>query len=210
MKILSLNVGRPREVEWNGKSIRTGIFKSAVIGKRKVSFLHIEGDEQADLRVHGGVNKAVYAYDFSHYQYWKTVLQRESWEYGLFGENLTTEGLLDTAVRIGDIYGVGTAKLRVVQPRFPCAKLNIRFGLPNMMERFMEEKRNGIYFSVVEEGEVQAGDAINLVEPSHYPVTIRQYVDCYYSKGKDKLLLNTILSIPLLPETQQRAFEGFL
>jgi MOSC domain-containing protein YiiM len=209
MKIVSLNVGRPQEVEWNGKRIRTSIFKSPVSGKRKVFFLHIEGDEQADLRVHGGINKAVYAYDLSHYQHWKAVLQRERWEHGLFGENLTTEGMLDASVKIGDVYQAGTAKFQVVQPRFPCTKLNVRFGLPDMMERFMEQKRNGIYFRVVEEGEVQEGDAITLVEPSPYPVTIQQYVDCYYSKGEDRELVDTILSIPFLPESQRKAFEAF-
>lgn len=210
MKLLSLNVGRPNDYEWNGRTVRTSIFKSPVEGKRNISFHSIEGDEQADLRVHGGANKAVYAYDVSHYAHWKNILQRDDWPYGLFGENLTTDGLLDSEARIGDVYRIGTAILQVVQPRFPCTKLNVRFGLPNMMERFMEQKRNGIYFRVVEEGAVQVGASIVLVERSSYPVTIQQYVNCYYEKGKNKGLVETILSIPFLPERQRKAFEEFL
>ena len=210
MKLLSLNVGTPQVVDWNGKTVRTSIFKSPVSGPRKIFFLQVEGDEQADLRVHGGANKAVYAYDVSHYQHWKTVLPREEWPYGLFGENLTTEGLPDTEARLGDQYRVGTALLQVVQPRFPCTKLNVRFGLPDMMERFMAQKRNGIYFRVLQEGTVQAGDDIELAEKSAYAVTIQDYVNCYYAKQKNKDLVETILSIPFLPEGQRRAFETFL
>lgn len=209
MKLVSLNVGRPQEVEWNGRMVRTSIFKSPVADKRKVSFLNIEGDEQSDLRVHGGINKAVYAYDLSHYAHWKNLLQRTDWPHGLFGENLTTEGLLDTEARIGDVYQIGTAVFQVVQPRFPCTKLNVRFGLPDMMERFMEQKRAGIYFKVVKEGAIEAGDEIKLIEPSPYNVTIQAYVDNYYAKGSDKELLTTILSIPFLPEGQRKAFESF-
>lgn len=175
-----------------------------------VSVTGVEGDEQADLRVHGGANKAVYAYDVAHYHHWQTLLQRTDWPYGLFGENLTTEGLRDEAVNIGDVYKIGTAKLQVVQPRFPCTKLNVRFALPGMMELFMAQRRNGIYFRVVEEGWIEAGDSIALATPSPYAVTVQDYVDCYYEKGKNRQVLETLLSIPFLPEGQRRAFEAFL
>ena len=115
MKLISLNVGQPQELEWNGKTVRTSIFKSAVDDRRYVSKQNIEGDEQSDLRVHGGVNKAVYAYDTTHYQHWKTTMQRDDWSWGMFGENLTTEGLLDTEARIGNVYEIGTARLQIVQ-----------------------------------------------------------------------------------------------
>ena len=210
MKVLSVNTGRPQDQEWNGQMVRTSIFKTPVEGKRKISFLNIEGDEQANLRVHGGRNKAVYAYDISDYVYWKKVLQRDEWPCGLFGENLTTDGLLDTAVRIGDVYRIGTAILQAVQPRFPCTKLNVRFRLPDMMEQFMAQKRNGIYFKVLEEGFVEKGDTIVLTEKSAYPVTIQDYVNCYYTKGKERAVVETILSIPFLPEGQRKTFEGFL
>src|SRR5690349_6339474 len=108
MKVVSVKIGRPQEKEGDGKPVRTSIFKLPVSGRRKVSFLNIEGDEQSDLRVHGGVNKAVYAYDLSHYRHWKRLLQREDWAPGPFGENLTTDGLLDEEARIGDVYRIGT------------------------------------------------------------------------------------------------------
>lgn len=209
MKLVSLNVGQPQEQEWNGKPVRTSIFKSPVEGRHRVSFLNIEGDAQADLRVHGGANKAVYAYDLSHYHHWKRLLPRTDWTPGLFGENLTTEGLPDSNVRIGDVYRIGTVRLRVVQPRFPCTKLNLRFALPDMMERFIGQKRNGIYFSVAEEGWLAAGDAIVLEERSAFAVTVQDYVDCYYAKGQNKTMVETILSIPFLPEGQRKAFEAF-
>jgi MOSC domain-containing protein YiiM len=209
MKLISLNVGKPREYIWMGKIVRTSIFKTPVADRRKVSLLNIEGDEQSDLNVHGGINKAVYAYDLFHYDHWKTILRRDDWGYGTFGENLTTSALLDHEVKIGDVYQIGTTKLQVIQPRFPCFKLNIRFGLPNMLERFMEEKRNGIYFKVYEEGAIQVNDEIKLVESS-YDVTITDYVNCYYSKGGDKSVLKKLLSIPILPERHRTVFEGYL
>jgi len=210
MKVVSLNVGRPQEKEWQGKMVMTSIFKSPVTERRKVSLTNIEGDEQADLRVHGGINKAVYAYDVSHYKHWKNVLLRDDWSYGLFGENLTTEGLTDDEVRIGSIYRVGTAKLQAIQPRFPCSKINIRFGLPDMIERFVHERRNGIYFKVTKEGDVQVDDEIVMVEKSSHEVTIQDFVECYYSKGSDKSIVQKILAIPYLPENTRRAFEIFL
>lgn len=210
MKLFSLNVGRPQEVEWNGKTVRTGIFKQPVPGSRKVSFLNVEGDEQADLRVHGGLNKAVYAYDVSHYRHWKSLLPRDDWTPGLFGENLTTEGLLDNEVKIGNVYQIGSVHLQAVQPRFPCTKLNVRFGLPDMVERFAAVRRNGIYFRVVKEGVLAAGDEIRLVQASGFNVTVQQYVDCYCTKGKDRTVVATVLSVPFLSESQRRTFESFV
>jgi len=210
MKIVSVNVGKPQEKSWQGNIVRTSIFKYPVSDRRRVSFINIEGDEQADLRVHGGINKAVYAYDISHYQHWKKIIQRKDWSYGLFGENLTTEGMRDDEVRIGSIYKAGTVKLQVVQPRFPCLKINIRFELPDMIEQFIEQRRSGIYFRVVEEGSIQANDAVILVELSPYEITVQDFVDCYYSKGRDKTLLQKILAIPYLTESKRKAFESFL
>jgi len=209
MKLVSLNVGGPKDVKWNGKIVRTSIFKSSVANKRRVTQLNIEGDEQSDLRVHGGINKAIYAYDVSHYEHWKKLLVRDDWSWGLFGENLTTEGLPDDEVKLGDVYEIGTVKLQVIQPRFPCMKLNVRFNNPEMTELFVTQRKNGIYFKVLEEGEIEAGDEIKLLESSPYNVTIQNYVNCYYEKGKPDHILSTILSIPFLPESQRRAFESF-
>jgi MOSC domain-containing protein YiiM len=210
MKLVSLNVGKPREFEWMGKMVRTSIFKNPVSDQRKVSVLNIDGDQQSDLNVHGGINKAVYAYDLSHYDHWKKILPRDDWQHGMFGENLTTSGLIDEKVRIGDVFQVGTVKLQAIQPRFPCFKLNIRFGFPDMIERFMVQKRNGIYFKVVEEGNIQVNDEIKRIESSPFNVTITDYVNCYYSKGSDKAVLKILLSIPYLPERHRTVFEGYL
>lgn len=210
MKLVSLNVGKPKEFIWMGKIVRTSIFKNPVTDQRKVSSLNIEGDQQSDLSVHGGVNKAVYAYDLSNYHHWKKILHRDDWQDGMFGENLTTSGLPDDEVRIGDVFQIGTAKLQAIQPRFPCFKLNIRFGLPDMIERFMAQKRNGIYFKVIEEGNIQVNDEIKRIELSLFNVTIPEYAECYYSKGSNKHILKTLLSIPYLPERHRTVFEGFL
>jgi MOSC domain-containing protein YiiM len=210
MHIISLNVGAPQEWSWNGKPVLTSIFKQPVRGAKKVSFLNIEGDEQSDLRVHGGVNKAVYAYDLSHYDHWKRIMPRSDWQYGMFGENLTTSGLPDEEVRIGNIYQVGSVQLQVVQPRFPCTKINIRFNLPDMIERFANERRSGIYFKVIQEGYMQENDPVELVELSSFPVTVSQYAECYYAKGDDRQVLQTLLSIPFLPERHRTVFEGYV
>ena len=209
MKIISLNVGKPQEKEWHGKQVMTSIFKSPIHSRCKVSFTNIEGDEQADLSVHGGINKAVYAYDISHYDHWQSILLREDWKFGMFGENLTTMGLRDDEVRIGNVYRMGTAKLQAIQPRFPCVKINIRFGLPDMIERFINEKRSGIYFKVIEEGELETDDEITLVEESVHEVTVQDFVECYYSKGKDKSILKKLLAVPFLPESKKQAFAKF-
>lgn len=210
MKIVSLNIGKLKPVAWKDEIITTGIFKSPTTNPCKVSFLNIEGDEQADLRVHGGIDKAIYAYDISHYQHWKNVLQRTDWNYGLFGENLTTKGLHDDEVRVGNVYQIGSCQLMAVQPRFPCIKINIRFALNDMIEKFMQQKRNGIYFKVIKEGIIQVNDNIELIKTSPHNVTIQDFVESYYSKGKDEVLLQKIIAIEFLPERMRKAFESFL
>jgi MOSC domain-containing protein YiiM len=209
MKLLSLNVGQPQVYNYQGKEVVTSIFKSAVAGKRNISFKNIEGDAQSDLVHHGGELKAVYSYDISYYNYWKAILQREEWSYGLFGENLTTQGLTDDQVLIGNIYQIGSTYLKAIQPRFPCYKLNIRFGAEDMLQQFMQQGKHGTYFSVVQEGSLAAGDEITLTEKSKYQVSIQQLVQCYYNKGADQSLLHQILSIEFLPERLRKAFESF-
>ena len=209
MKIISTNIGEQKEVMWRGQSVLTGIYKVPV-DSIAVKKFNVEGDNVSDLTVHGGENKAVYGYPIEHYPHWEKEFPKMEMPWGMFGENLTTSGLLDSEARIGSIYQIGTTKLKVIQPRFPCIKINIRFALPDMIERFMEQKRNGIYFKVIEEGHVQVEDEIILTELSPYPVTVQDYVESYYSKGSDREILDTILSIPYLPQRQRSAFETFL
>ena len=210
MKLLSLNVGKKQTVQWKNKSTKTAFFKRPVQEPLQVSFLTIIGDEQADPRFHGGETKAVYAYDIAHYDQWKKILPRDDWQPGMFGENLTSEGLQDNEVKVGNIYKIGTTKLQAMEPRFPCMKLNMRFQLSTMAKLFRQQERSGIYFKVIEEGTVKAGDAIELVQASAYDVTIHQLVTCYYSKGADRALLEKIVGIDYLPIKLKREFESFL
>jgi MOSC domain-containing protein YiiM len=209
MRLVSLNVGQPKTYTYQEKEVLTSIYKSAVPGSRSVSKTNIEGDAQGDLVHHGGTLKAVYSYDISYYDHWKTILQRDDWNYGLFGENLTTERLTDDKVLVGNIYKIGSVYLKAIQPRFPCYKLNIRFEKHDMLQQFMQQGKHGIYFSVVQEGTLQSGDEITLAEQSQHNITIQQLVECYYNKGADKTLLHEILLIDFLPERLRKAFESY-
>ena len=163
MKVVSVNIGQPRDYEWQGITITTAIFKSEVEGPVRINTLNVEGDQQANLESHGGVTKAVYAYPSEHYDAWRSELPEVEFPWGAFGENLTTEGLLEKDLAIGDTLRVGSAVLRVAEPRLPCQKLNVRFDRPDMVKRYHASRTTGIYFAVVEEGEVQAGDKIELI-----------------------------------------------
>lgn len=209
MKLLSVNTGQPKTYSYDDKEVSTSIFKSPVQGKIKVSKLNIDGDLQGDLKAHGGELKAVYSYDISYYDHWKSILQRDDWSYGLFGENLTTQGLADGQVKIGDIYRIGSVYLKAIQPRFPCFKLNIRFGKADMLQQFMQEGKHGTYFKVEQEGSLTPGDEIFLAESSKYDITIAQYVQCYYNKGADKDILAQILAVEFLPGRHRKAFESY-
>jgi MOSC domain-containing protein YiiM len=162
MQLLSVNVGKPGPLTFGGRTVRTGIVKQPVLFRVAVGKLNLDGDRQADLRVHGGPDKAVYAYDVSGYDHWRRQLAREL-PFGQFGENLTVEGMPEDAVRIGDVYRVGTSVLQVSQPRSPCLKLAMRMELPRFPRMFLESGRTGFYLRVLEEGEIGAGDPITLV-----------------------------------------------
>jgi len=160
MNVLSVNVGLPQIVEYMGEPLATGIFKSAVEGRVSVGQFNLDGDAQADLRVHGGPLKSVYVYPSEHYAYWRDELPDADLPFGVFGENLTTEGILETGVRAGDRLRIGTAEFEVTIPRYPCFKLGIRFGRKDILRRFMKSGRSGFYLSVVKTGELSAGDPI--------------------------------------------------
>jgi MOSC domain-containing protein YiiM len=158
MKLVSVQVGRPRTVRWRGKAVATGIYKEAVAGRIMLRRHNLEGDEQADLTVHGGWDKAVYVYPSEHYPFWQAELPAMPLPYGIFGENFTTEGLDESSVHIGDQFRIGDAVVEVTQPRMPCYKLGIRFKRPDMPKRFHASGRCGFYLAVVKEGQVGAGD----------------------------------------------------
>ncbi len=210
MQLISLNIGKSIDVEWENKIISTSIYKSPVSGRRKVSAYSIDGDNQSDLKHHGGLDKAVYSYSIEYYEIWKNQIKRNDWDYGLFGENLTTQGLLDNEVKIGNIYKIGTAVLQAKQPRFPCYKLNIRFKMTDMAKKFGELKMNGIYFSVLEDGEIQSGDKIELIQESDYSITVSDVVECRATKGENQEKLNEMLKIPYLPQNLKDEFGAYL
>ena len=156
MQVLSVNVGGPRDVEWRGERVRTSIWKSPVPGRVAVRRTNLAGDEQSDLTVHGGPDKAVYVYPAEHYDFWRGELPDADLPFGAFGENFTTRGLAEPDVAIGDRFRIGDAEFVVTQPRMPCFKLGIRFQRPDMVKRFHASGRNGFYFAVTREGTVGA------------------------------------------------------
>ena len=208
MKLLSVNVSLPREVEWNRRTIRTSIFKAPVSGRVQVRKLNLDGDEQSDLTVHGGVDKAVYVYPSEHYTFWRNELPSADLGWGAFGENLTTEGALeDKAVRIGDRFRVGSAEFVVTQPRMPCFKLGIRFGRADIIKRFLHSGRNGFYFAVAKEGDVAAGDSIELLGRDENGVTVADIVELYAADAAKQDLLQRVSELAALPENWRAYFR---
>jgi MOSC domain-containing protein YiiM len=184
MKLLALSVGRPREVSWRGKPVLTSIFKTPVDHRVQVGWENLAGDQQSDLTVHGGPDKAVYAYPSEHYPYWQHELGDPELGWGAFGENFTTVGLLETEVMIGDRFRIGSAEFRVTQPRMPCYKLGVRFGRADMVKLFHRSERNGFYLAVLTPGEVGTGDAIEIIERDRDGVTVADIVRHYRSEGE--------------------------
>jgi MOSC domain-containing protein YiiM len=180
VKIVSVNVGLPRQIVSDGKSVTTGIDKSPVHRRVKVGKLNLEGDGQADLSVHGGPNKAVYAYPSEHYDYWRREFPGKDIPWGMFGENLTLEGLTEGNVHIGDQFQMGTAVLMVTQPRLPCYKLGIKFAMDGMPERFLASRRTGFYFAVVDEGELGEGDAVRSIHRDASQVSVADILRLLY------------------------------
>jgi MOSC domain-containing protein YiiM len=180
MKIVSVNVGLPRQVVSDGQSFTTGIYKSPVHGRVKVGKLNLEGDGQADLSVHGGPNKAVYAYPSEHFKYWRGEFPGKEISWGMFGENLTLEGLVETDARMGDQFQIGTAVLMITQPRLPCYKLGIKFAMEDMPERFLASRRTGFYFAVVKEGELGEGDDLELIHQDVNRISVTDILHLLY------------------------------
>lgn len=182
MRLVSVSVGLPREVLWHGRSVTTGIFKKAVEGRIAARKLNLDGDRQADLRVHGGEQKAVYCYPLEHYAYWKKELPGRELSMGNFGENLTTEGMLEDEVHLGDRWRIGSAETVVTQPRLPCYKLGIRFQSDDMVKRFLESRRTGFYVAVLREGDVGAGDKIEVIARDPIAVPVSEITRLYVAK----------------------------
>lgn len=207
MKLASVNVGLPRDVEWRGRPVTTGIYKLPVEGRVQVRTLNLDGDRQADLTVHGGPDKAVYAYPVEHYNHWRQELPGVDLPPGSFGENLTTEGLKETEIRIGDRFRVGSTVLRVTQPRMPCAKLAVKFKRDDMVKRFLASGLSGLYFAVDEEGDLAAGDSIEPLERATHEVTVSEIARLYAHGRKDLEGLRRASQVEALPESWREFFR---
>ena len=210
MKLLSVNCGLPREVVWHGRIVTTGIYKEPVEGRVALRRLNLDGDQQADLSVHGGEEKAVYCYPIEHYDYWKTELLGHALPMGAFGENFTIEGFAEDSVHIGDRFSIGSAEVVVTQPRLPCYKLGIRFESDDMVRRFLVNRRTGFYLAVTREGEVGADDEIISLsqDPESISVSVitRLYVAKSYARD-DVRLVQQALRVEALPEGWKEYFE---
>lgn len=201
MKVISVNVGLPRQVVWKGSTVETGIFKEPVDGPVAVGQVNLAGDRQADLTVHGGPQKAVYGYPAENYEYWRKELPDVPMSWGAFGENLTTQGLQEDRVFIGDRMRVGTAVLVVTQPRMPCYKLELKFQRDDMIKRFLMSGRSGFYFSVIEAGEVSAESEIEILERDPNRVTVTDIVRLYLGQARDADLLERAVGVIALPQS---------
>jgi MOSC domain-containing protein YiiM len=207
MRIVSINVGRPREVPYRNQTVATSIFKSPVSGRVRVGRLNVEGDEQSDLSVHGGVDKAVYAYPSEHYAYWREALPDLEFPWGAFGENLTMEGLFEDDTYVGDTLQIGTAEFCATQPRMPCFKLGLRFDRPDMVKRFLASRRTGFYLSVLREGEIGADDAVTRTARGDGGMTVADIAELYTASPGDPELLKRASELAALPESWREHFR---
>ena len=205
--LVAIGVGRPRVVQWRGRGVQTSIFKTPVSGRVHVASGNIEGDQQSDLSVHGGPEKAVYAYPAEHYDFWRRELPDAELAWGAFGENFTTEGLLEDEVWIGDRSRVGSTELVVTQPRMPCYKLAIRFGRTDIVKRFLQSRRSGFYLAVEREGHVGVGDAIERLARNERRLTVADVVNLYAADSADQSLLESASDHPALPAAWREYFR---
>jgi MOSC domain-containing protein YiiM len=213
MKIVSLNIGLPREVQWHGQNVTTGIFKSPTAARIRLRKLNLDGDRQADLTVHGGAHKAVYCYPVEHYSYWKEKLPGRELPLGTFGENLTTDGMLEEDVRIGDRFAINDAEVVVTQPRLPCYKLGIRFQADDMVKKFLASRRIGFYVAVTREGEVAAGDEIIPVTRNATGVSIADFLRLFLAKRftrADAAAIRQLFEVPSVPDDWKSYFHDRL
>jgi MOSC domain-containing protein YiiM len=210
MKLISLNVGLPREVAWRDGTTTTAIYKEPVEGRVGLRKLNLDGDRQADLSVHGGEYKAVYCYPLAHYEYWRKELPGRDLPAGVFGENFTVDGLLEDSVHLGDRFSVGSAEVVVTQPRLPCYKLGVRFQSDDMVKRFFASRRTGFYLAVAREGEVGSGDEIREIARDPNGVPVSEITRLYAEKRYGDLEVSSVqraLRVGALPESWKEYFR---
>ena len=207
MKLLSVNIGQPKEVVYQGKTLKTGIYKYPVSHAVNVHKIGVTGDVQVDTKYHGGVEKAVYIYPAEHYDFWKNELPETDFPLGAFGENLTITGATDSQVNIGDIFKVGEVELQVTMPRIPCYKLNIRFDSNLFLKKFYASQRWGFYCTTLKEGKIQIGDEITLLRKDEGNFTVAEFTQLYTSKTPMPALLAKALNTISLSEKRKEKFR---
>ncbi|MGE5661269.1 MAG: MOSC domain-containing protein [Ignavibacteriales bacterium] len=205
-KILSVNVSLPKEVDYEGQRVVTSIFKKPIEGHIMLRTLNLDGDKQADLTVHGGPDKAVYSYPIEHYEFWRKVYPNMEISNGMFGENFTTEGLMEYEVNVGDIFKIGSSKVIATQPRMPCYKLGVKFGRMDVLKKFLASGRPGIYFKVLEEGEVGVGDQIVQIKKDPNRIGISDIVRLYTSDRENIKMMKLAVKVKALPEGWKQYF----
>ena len=205
--LISIQVGVPRIVKLEGEEVSTGIFKAPVEKRLRLRHLNLEGDQQADLSVHGGQNKAVYAYPSEHYAFWKKALPGVDLPWGAFGENFTTSGLLEKDVCIGDRFTIGAAEVVVTQPRLPCFKLNLKFNRDDMVKRFLASHYSGFYLRVLREGEVGAQDEIVPIHRDENRVSVLDTLRLYLHESNSSELRQRALQVEYLPPSWRKEFS---
>ena len=206
-KLISVNVGLPRVVISNGEPVSTAIFKEPVLARVMLRTLNLDGDRQADMSVHGGPSKAVYAYPSEHYEFWKQEFPEMNLPWGMFGENFTTTGLFESEVNIGDKFQIGSAIVMTTQPRLPCYKLGIKFGRTDIIKKLLASERTGIYFAVLQEGELGAGDSIELIERNKANLTVNDITKLYASEKHNSELLARAIAAEALPDSWKDYFQ---
>src|SRR5499433_713617 len=209
-RLLSVNVGLPRDIEWQGKTVHTAVWKTPVQGRRMARLLNIDGDGQGDLAGHGGEHRAVFVYQIESYRYWQNQLGRNDFTYGQFGENFTVEGLADTEVCIGDHYRIGNALFEVTQPRVTCYRVGIRMNEPQMAALLTSSGKPGFYFRVLQEGEVEAGDEIAKVADGPERMSVFAINALLYTPDHSRDRLERALQIQALSPGWRGSFEALL
>lgn len=210
MRVISTNLGKPTTFERNGKKEETGIFKYPTNDALSLGKTDVKNDTVIDRKHHGGENKACYLFSANQYPYWKALYPKLDWDWGMFGENLTIEGLKEDELRIGDIFKIGTAIVQVSQPREPCYKLGLRFGNQAILKQFIEHNHPGTYVRIIEEGVVKKGDVLTLTKKSNNPLTIQQFYELLYAKEKDLETVKLAIENQALPEYKRERLIKYL
>ena len=210
MKIISTNIGTTTTILWNGKEEQTGIFKYPVNDALYLRKNDVAKDAIIDRKHHGGSNKACYLFAADNYPYWKELYPKLEWNWGMFGENLTVEGLNESIVRIGDIYKIGTAIVQVSQPREPCYKLGVRFKNQSILKKFIAHGYPGTYVRILKEGEVKKNNQVQLLEQSNNTLTVQQFYELMFAKNKSKEILNLFMNNTSVPQYKKEHYKKFL